>query len=145
MKKPKLIVLQGIPASGKSTYARKMAKANPDKYVIVNRDNIRSMLGEYWVPKREPLVTEIEKQMVIAGLGAGYTVLLDATNLNPKALRDWKHMAEDYEFEIEYVEFKISLRKALWRDWWRGFKGGRRVGTKVIRRFYERYYVEPKS
>jgi predicted kinase len=103
------------------------------------------MLGKYWVPKREPLVTEIEIQSVIAGLNAGYTVLLDATNLNPKALREWEYMAEEYEFEIEHKEFKISLRKALWRDWLRGFKGGRRVGAKVVRSFYERYYVEPNK
>ena len=145
MKKPKLLILQGIPASGKSTWARKQALAHPDQYIIVNRDSIRNMLGKYWVPKRESLVTEIEQQSVIAGLNAGYTVLLDATNLNPKALREWEHLAKDYSFDIEYKELKVSLRKALWRDWWRGIKGGRRVGTKVVRRFYKRYYVEPNK
>ena len=142
--KPKLIIIQGIPASGKSTWARKMALENPNEYVIVNRDGIRSMLGKYWVPVREGLVTNIEEQSVLAGINAGYAVLLDATNLNPKALRRWTYLSEEHEFDIEYKEFKVPLRKAIFRDWWRGFKGGRKVGAKVIRSFYERYYVEPK-
>lgn len=48
----KLIILQGIPGSGKTTYARQFCKDH-DNYVRVNRDDIRNMLGEYWVPKRE--------------------------------------------------------------------------------------------
>lgn len=42
----KIIVLQGPPASGKSTWARETAKAGTP-YVIVNRDSIRNARGEY--------------------------------------------------------------------------------------------------
>ena len=51
----KVTILQGIPASGKSTYAREQALANPKEVVIVNRDDIRDSLGKYWVPERENL------------------------------------------------------------------------------------------
>ena len=39
----KLIVLQGIPASGKSTWAKQWAKEYPNSRVVVNRDSLRSM------------------------------------------------------------------------------------------------------
>lgn len=44
----KVIILQGIPASGKSTWAREQALARPKEVVIVNRDAIRDSLGKYW-------------------------------------------------------------------------------------------------
>lgn len=42
----KILVLQGPPASGKSTFARKFVKSNLD-WVIVNRDSLREGRGEY--------------------------------------------------------------------------------------------------
>ena len=42
--RPKLLVLQGIPASGKSTYARELVK-NSGAWVRVNRDDLRNMRG----------------------------------------------------------------------------------------------------
>ncbi len=136
----KIIVLQGIPGSGKSTWARSYIKEKgSDKVVIVNRDSIRSSLGDYWVQKREPLVTELEKAMIEISLDFGYDVIIDATNLNPHTIRKWKMLADEYNASIEFKGFPISLRKALWRDFWRGIRGGRSVGKNTIRYFYNRY------
>ena len=40
----KIIVLQGIPASGKSTWARQWVSEDPEHRVRFNRDDIRNML-----------------------------------------------------------------------------------------------------
>lgn len=48
----KMIVLQGCPASGKSTWAKEFIKDKPN-WVIVSRDEIREGTGKYWVPSRE--------------------------------------------------------------------------------------------
>ena len=48
-----LLILQGIPGSGKSTWARKFIKDKSKSWIIVNRDAIRDMLGNYWIPSRE--------------------------------------------------------------------------------------------
>ena len=45
MRKREIIVLQGPPACGKSTYARELHKQNQN-YVIVSRDNIRNRLND---------------------------------------------------------------------------------------------------
>ena len=46
--KPKqVIVCQGIPASGKSTYANEWVLEDPVHRVRINMDSIRNMLGKY--------------------------------------------------------------------------------------------------
>lgn len=145
-----LLMLQGIPGSGKSTWARNFIKNNSDKWVIINRDSIRDMLGNYWIPKREDLVTDIETASIKRSLHRGFNVIIDATNLNEKTLKIFQFIKQDVESDsdneinitIEYRKFEIALKTAIWRDWWRGLKGGRKVGKKVITYFYNKYYGE---
>ena len=89
----KLLILQGIPASGKSTFAKQWVEEDPKTRVIVNRDSIRRGLGVYWVPSRETLVSSIEEHSVYEALDMGYNVCLDATNLNLKFLEKWVEIA----------------------------------------------------
>lgn len=131
----KLLILQGIPASGKSTFARQWVEENPVTRVIVNRDSIRRGLGVYWVPSRESLVSSIEEHSVWEALEMGYNVCLDATNLNPNFLKKWEELADLLMIPIEFKKFDISLEEALKRDKEREFP----VGDKVIIDFYNKY------
>ena len=147
----KLLILQGPPASGKSTYAKKLCKDNPNTWIRVCRDDLRSMCGKYWVHKREDLISAIEDSSICYGLSYGYNVVVDATNLNQKHLTRMLNYVkysikidqitnhEDYDISIEFKEFKIPLWKAIYRDWKRGLFGGRSVGSEVIKVFYKRY------
>lgn len=146
MKKLKLLILRGIPASGKSTFAREFIKDNSEDWVIVNRDSIRSMLGNYWVPSREKLVSDIEEDMIISAFEREYNVIIDATNLNPTTLKFFESIAEDrklsgLDVEIEFKDFTISLEEAIERDKNRE----RTVGEDVIKRFYYKYYDDTKK
>lgn len=146
MKKIKLIILQGAPASGKSTYARRLAKNNPTTHMIVSRDSLRTGMGEYWVPNREKIITHVEYEAIYNGLKRGFSVIVDATNLNPYTQKNLKNIAaevneasNDVHVEVEFKHFEIPLWKAIWRDWKRGLLGGRSVGKKVVKDFYKRY------
>ena len=55
----------GLPASGKTTYARQWVQEDPKHRVRINRDDIRRMLGPYWIPTREDLVTDIEWSCIV--------------------------------------------------------------------------------
>lgn len=138
---PLLLVLQGIPASGKSTFAKQWVEDDFETRVIVNRDSIRRMLGPYWIPSREHLVSYIEMDAVEAAIENGYDVCIDATNLNPKTIKKWESVAEWFETYIEFKEFKISLEEAIERDKNREFP----VGENVITNFYNKYYGSRKS
>lgn len=150
MKNLTLLILQGIPASGKTTWARKFIEGKSKEWVIVNRDSIRNMLGEYWVPSREKLVSNIEQISVSNAFGQGYNVILDATNLNPKTLKTFEEIVEHFikdrgfNITIEYKKFDVTLKQALRRDLWRHISGNRSVGRKVVIDFYNRYYGKKK-
>lgn len=142
-----VIILQGLPASGKSTYAKKLAYKNPKNVIIVNRDSIREGLGKYWVPSRENLVTKIEHNIIRESLLEGYNVIVDATNLNNKYI--WNLESVIYSslsnIRIIYKRFDTSLWLCIWRDFNRGLFGGRKVGYKVIKSFYDRYYKNTRT
>ena len=133
--KQKLILTQGIPSSGKSTWAKQYVLESPLTRVRVNRDDIRRMLGKYWVPQRETLVSDIEEQCVFQALSSGYTVVLDATNLNPKYNKEWESIANLPNVIVEYKPFYISLEEAIKRD----NNREESVGKEVITNFYNKY------
>lgn len=135
----KIIVLQGPPATGKSTRAQELlVKYGSDKAVIVCRDSIREACGAYWVPSREDYISDIEKGAVIAALEHDMIPIIDATNLNPKTIEKWKKIAEEYKAEIDWIEVVVPYQEALKRDSNPDRK--RPVGKKVLRNFYMKYY-----
>lgn len=133
----KILVLQGPPASGKSTFARKFVKSNLD-WVIVNRDSLREGRGEYWIPSQEDYISDLEEFSVRAAIKRGYNVIIDATNLNPKTQEKWNKIANETNSSIEFKEFYISFKEALERDKNRE----RSVGEQVLKRFYKQYYYD---
>lgn len=74
-----LILTRGIPASGKTTWAREWVKGG--KRLLVSRDDLRNMFGEYWVPARESLITNIEEYIVATALESGYDVVVHDCNI----------------------------------------------------------------
>lgn len=135
----KIIITQGVPASGKSTWAKNFVKGKPD-WVIVNRDSIRESTGEYWVPSRESYISDLEQYAVVSAVNHDLNVVIDATNLNPKTFNKWKSVAEKLDCEFEVKSFDISYEEALRRDTERGKNGGRAVGEKVLNDFFDRYH-----
>lgn len=135
-KKCKILVLQGVPASGKSTYAKSL---DPKVWVRVNRDDIRRMMGGYMIESREKFIEQVEKEMVIKCIYNEKNVCIDDTNLNPKTIRMWKDIADEYHVDIEFMEFKDDdIDAIIERDKHRE----KPVGKKVILDFYKRYYPE---
>jgi predicted kinase len=84
----KVIILKGIPASGKTTYARQWINEDPDNRVRFNRDDIRNMLGKYWMPKREKLIDKMFYIFLTEALRNYYDIIIDNMNLNPKYTND---------------------------------------------------------
>jgi len=132
----KVIVLQGIPASGKSTWAREFVKDKKD-WVIISRDSIREGTGMYWCPEREDYITAVEDYSLHTALSNGLNVIIDDINLNPKTVNKWKEFVKTCKpsVELELKKFNITLEEALERD----SKRERPVGEKTILEFFEKY------
>ncbi len=62
---PKIILCRGIQGSGKTTWAKQWALEDPEHRVRFNNDDIRNMLGKYWVPSREDFSKKLEKCFLV--------------------------------------------------------------------------------
>ena len=133
----KLIICRGLPASGKSTWAKQWVLEDPEHRVRINQDDIRLMLGKYWVPSREKLVQEIQFDAIIEALNREFDVVIDNTNLNNKVLDQFNRLIRTFEdYEIEYKDFfDTPLSVCIERDKNRDLQ----VTEKVIRSFYNNY------
>ena len=133
----KLIITRGLPASGKSTWAKQWVLEDPEHRVRINQDDIRLMLGKYWVPSREKLVQEIQFDAIIEALNREFDVVIDNTNLNSKVLDQFNRLIKTFEdYEIEYKDFfDTPLSVCIERDKNRDLQ----VTEKVIRSFYNNY------
>jgi len=132
----KLIALRGVPASGKSTWAKKVLENDPT-YRRVNRDSIRFMTdGKYWNPDNERLVSDIMNAAIKSALKRGFNVIVDNTNLSAKYLKGLHKIAKEVgDVEVSEKYFEISLEEALKRD----ANRERKVGEKVLTDFYNKY------
>lgn len=133
----KLIITRGLPASGKSTWAKQWVLEDPEHRVRINQDDIRLMLGKYWVPSREKLVQEIQFDAIVEALSREFDVVIDNTNLNKKVLDQFNRLIKTFEdYEIEYKDFfDTPLSVCIERDKNRDLQ----VTEKVIRNFYNNY------
>lgn len=144
----KIIFLQGLPGSGKSTWAKEYLKQHAEA-IRVNKDDIREMLfgPDGWTKKRERLVIEIRNTIIFSGLDYGKTVIVDDTNLHPEhektiidILSAW---CEEYNlpiidrFEVKF--FDVPVEECIKRD----SKREKPVGEKVIMEMYNKY-LKPK-
>lgn len=69
----KIILCRGIQGSGKSTWAKQWVAEDPNHRVRFNNDDIRNMLGVYWVPAREPIVFKLKRQFVASASSLAMT------------------------------------------------------------------------
>lgn len=146
----KLIILQGLPASGKSTWAKEKAKAEK-RTVIVNRDKIREMLkGEYnlfpFNSSMENLVTLIEDYTLNEALVSGYTVISDNTNFRfneAKAMHICQKLKDqaDVDVHFEIIKFHTSLAECIERD----SKRPNPIGKEIITNMYNKYLKDDRS
>ena len=123
----KLIILRGLPASGKSTKAKELVEEG-GKTIRLNRDLLRKMLHfDKWTPKNEGVTIEAEEELAIAMLHLGYRVIIDDTNLSEKTVSRWKGIAENVGANVEVIKIETPVDECLTRDQKRDSPVGREV------------------
>lgn len=142
METRKLILTRGIQGSGKSTWAKAWVAEDPGHRIRINNDDIRNMLGPYWIPVREDLVASIKTNTAKCAMDEGFSIVVDNMNLNPKEVRYWEQFIhinnsdpDSYQYEIEFKDFFISLDECIRRDASRTNP----IGAKVIKDTWNRY------
>ena len=128
-----LIILQGLPASGKSTKARELSQ--PGKNVRINRDLLREMLHFGFSLKEEDTVKKAEAIMIKYFLNKGYDVIVDDTNLKDKTLKWLYKMAAECDSDVEFVKIDTPLEECIRRDAMRDHP----VGKGIIKYMYDEF------
>lgn len=142
----KVIILKGLPASGKSTYAKELIDKNPEKYKRINKDELRLMLdNNHWSKANEKFILKIRNDLICQALIDHKSVIIDDTNLHPKheqAIRkivdEWNKTSKD-NVQVEIQFFDTPIEECIKRD----LKRQNSVGEDVIRRMYSHFLKKP--
>ena len=101
-------MLKGLPASGKSTYAKELEAKG---WVRANKDDIRKRHFPDYDFKDEKEVVAKEDQLIHAALGIGKDVVVDNTHFNPKHQKRLEKIAEQFnaDFEVLFIDTPLEV------------------------------------
>lgn len=129
----KLLMLKGLPASGKSTYARELAGKG---WCRINKDDLRDMMDDgHWSRNNEKVVVQARNVLIINALNHGKSVVVDDTNFAPVHRETLKMIAEKKGATFETKFFDTPIEECIKRD----LKRPNSVGERVIRDMYNKF------
>lgn len=140
--RPVLVLTRGLPASGKTTRARAWVAESPLTRARVNRDDLRAMIFGGWtgLPEHEAAVTAAQFAALWDLLRAGWSVVVDDTNLNDRVVHLLQGIAADAHATVEVWDLRdVPADVCVQRDKDRAARGERAVGEQVIRDKAARY------
>lgn len=145
-----LVILRGLPASGKTTIAHRWVAEAPDCRARLNRDDLRRSLYDLdgVLPfDLENIITKAQRAQAEALLKAGVSVIVDDTNLRLRYANAWATLADDNGAAFRVIDVDTPVDECVFRDLARRLHGERSVGENVIRdldaRFRDRPEVRP--
>ena len=136
-----LIILRGIPASGKSTWV----KNNGLEQFTVSSDALRLLYAgvEYDLEGHQIISQKADRKVwnelhniVENRMKDGQLTVVDATHISEKSISEYKKLSKKYNYRITIIQFDISLEEALKRNSER--EEYKRVPENVIKDIYER-------
>ena len=140
----KLIILRGLPASGKSTYAKALLEDNLGMYKRLNKDELRQMLdNNHHTKSNEKFIERMRDLMLVEAFKEGKHVIIDDTNLSDRPIERIRQVVQNYcknagdQVQIEVKDIAATLAECLKRDEEREKK----VGKKVIMRMYKQHIL----
>jgi predicted kinase len=147
-----ILFLIGIPASGKSTFAKEHVRKDPT-FKRVNKDELRFMLHDEdfkrFDRKKEDFIVTVRDALIVQALDAGFNVVVDDTNVAGKHLERVQEIVEKWSREhnepvtVEQKVFDTPLDECLRRNAER--EGRARVPDKVIKDMHRQLNHDKKE
>lgn len=137
-----LILIKGLPGSGKSMWAKDLMSKNPFKYKRVNKDLLREMVdfNEY-SGKSEKYILKLRDNLILTALQNSFSVIVDDTNLNPlheTHIRDLVKTFKDLQFKVKFID--TPIKECISND----LRRLNSVGSEVIMDMYNKW-LKPAS
>jgi len=133
----KVIIMKGLPGSGKSTIAKQIIAENPETYKRINRDDLRAMFDNGTTSQaNEKFVKKVRDLLISKGLEEGKSLVIDDTNLSETNFRRISQLVGEYNKNhnqnvvVEVKEMDTDIEVCIARDALRE----KPVGEKNIRK-----------
>ena len=112
----KLIILQSLPAGGKSTKSAELLSQG--NTIRINRDLLRENLhwGKKWNGKDEGLTKDASRCLTKLFLEKNKRVIIDDCNLNQGTIESWKQLAKEIGADVEIIKIDTPLEECIRRD-----------------------------
>ncbi len=135
-------IIKGLPASGKSTWAKQMVSDYPNQYKRISKDDLRDMIDNgIHTRGNEGFILTARDSLIIAAIKSGFHVIVDDTNLNPIHEKRIGNIISEFnkqnnkEVRVIIKEFNQPLNTCLKWDSLRT----KSVGEEVIKSMYGEY------
>jgi selenocysteine-specific elongation factor len=115
---PYLLILCGLPSSGKTAISKNVASLLEDKHgistMVISSDDFRDMLSyssKGFKPERETPVKLLYEKTIAAGLEQGFLVISDDLNYYKSMRSDLRHIAKrsDSDYDIVFVDTPVEV------------------------------------
>lgn len=126
----KLLMLKGLPGSGKSTHAKKL---EAEGWTRANKDDIRAEFFPNYDYKDEKEVLRLEDMVIRSALFEGDNVVVDDTNFNQQDRLE--KIAKEFDAEFEVLFIDTPVEECIKRN----RKRAKNVPMEAILGMYDKY------
>lgn len=137
---PTIHITTGLPASGKTTAARKLLADSHGRIRRVNLDDLRAMLDDsggerVWSKAHEQTALEVQDAAVRSAIDGGFDAVVDNTHLTPHIPKRLKAAAAGLATFVVHDFTHVPIEECIRRDAARPEP----VGEQVIRRLADNH------
>lgn len=140
-----MMIVRGLPGSGKSTYSKRWVAQDPENRVRISRDDLRHQLyGKYYglTISQESTVTKMEWGLIKTALASRQSVIIDNQNLKDSYVYPYLKIALEHKVNVVHKDFKIDIDVVLAQNKQR--PADRIVPEDKILAFQRRYFKNGK-
>lgn len=147
---PKIVIMKGLPGSGKSTYA--LRELVTQGYKRINKDDLRRMIdGGRWSGKNEKMILLARDQLIGMFMRERSNIVIDDTNLHPSHVQRIREIVDhwnqnsalgredQYELIVDEQFLEVPVEECIRQDLQRLHS----VGEKVIRDMHKKFLTAP--
>lgn len=137
----RLILTKGLPASGKTTWAKTLVRKKKGAWVRVCVDDMRNMCFDGWRSRTtEKALVDMRDRLILRSLENNQHVVVDEMNLSSESSDYFEKLVTELAtVEVEDRFLTVSLEECIKRD----LKRQNSVGEKTIRSLH-RKHVKPQ-
>lgn len=138
----RVIMTLGLPASGKSTFAKELLDSEPGRWVRVNKDLLREMCHDSrWTSSNEKFILKLRDQIILTALEDGKHVIIDDTNFGKHVAHVTGLVKGKAVVEVNNIFLATPPEECVRRD----LKRLNSVGKDVIMEMYNKYIAVPAT